>query len=123
MEYLYMQQLKPTNATGVDVSLDTLDPNGNFIHIDTVTSDDSGLFSYMWTPEVPGKYTVIATFAGTNSYYSSYAETALGVSEAPPTTAPPEYPQPIDPTWTIVGVGIVLLIAMILIGILLLRKK
>jgi hypothetical protein len=122
MEYLYMQQLKPTNATGVDVSLDTLDPNGNFIHIDTVTSDDSGLFSYMWTPEVPGKYTVIATFEGTKSYYSSYAETAVGVSEAPPTTAPPEYPQPIDYTWTIIGAAVVLLVAMVLVGVWIKRK-
>jgi hypothetical protein len=123
MEWLYEQQGKPANATGVEVSLDTIDPNGNYVHIDTVTSDDSGMFKKMWTPEVPGEYTVIATFAGTKSYFSSSAETAIGVSEAPAATAEPEYPQPVDPTWTIVGVGIVLLIAIVIVGLLILRKK
>jgi hypothetical protein len=123
MEYLYMQKPLPKDVKGVNVTLDTVDPNGNSYEIGRTTSDASGLFSYMWTPEVPGKYTVIATFAGSESYYSSYAETAIGVSEAPPATAAPEYPQPIDPTWTIVGMGVVLLIAIVIIGILLLRKK
>jgi len=95
MEYLHMQKPIPTNATGVTVTLDTIDPNGNFIHIGAVTSDMSGMFSYLWTPEIEGKYTVIATFEGSNSYWSSYAETAIGVSAASaaspivaPTTAP-----------------------------------
>jgi beta-lactamase regulating signal transducer with metallopeptidase domain len=35
----------------------------------------------MWEPPVPGKYTVIATFKGSGAYYTSYAETAFGVSE------------------------------------------
>jgi hypothetical protein len=91
MEYLYMQQAIPANAKGVEVTLDTIDPNSNFVHIGTVTSDMSGMFKKMWTPEVPGEYTVIATFAGSKFYWSSYAETAIGVSEAPP--APTE-PQP-----------------------------
>ena len=30
-----------------------------------------------WIPDIAGKYTVTATFTGTNSYYSSYAETAF----------------------------------------------
>jgi hypothetical protein len=85
------QQAMPTNVKGVEVTLDTIDPNGNFIHIDTVTSDSSGMFKKMWTPDIPGEYTVIATFAGSKFYWSSYAETAIGVSEAPP--APTE-PQP-----------------------------
>jgi hypothetical protein len=123
MEYLYMQQSRPTNATGVDVTLDTLDPNGNFVHIDTVTSDASGGFKKMWTPEVPGEYTVIATFAGSESYWPSYAQTYIGVGEAPPATAPPEYPQPIDNTMTIVGTGIAIIIAVAIVGILILRKK
>ncbi len=83
MEYLHMQRPIPADVTGVPVSLDTLDPNGNFIHIGDVTTDMSGMFSYMWTPEIPGKFTVIATFMGDDSYGSSYAETAVGVTEAP----------------------------------------
>jgi len=85
MRYLYMQFPIPENPTGVEVSLDVIDPNGNYIHIDDVTSDMSGMFSYMWTPETEGKYTIFATFMGSKSYWASYAETALGVTPAPPT--------------------------------------
>jgi outer membrane protein assembly factor BamB len=122
MEYLYMQQACPTTATGVEVTLDTLDPNGNFVHIGTVTSDMSGCFKKMFTPEVPGEYTIIATFAGSESYGSSYAQAYIGVDEAPPATAGPEYPQPIDPTLTIVGIGIAIIIAVVLVGIWIKKK-
>jgi hypothetical protein len=123
MEYLYMEQPKPKNATGVEVSLDALDPNNNIVHIGTVTSDTSGTFSYTWTPpDVPGDYAITATFAGSESYWSSYAETHTVVSEAPPATAPPEYPQPIDYTWTIIGATVVMLIAIVLVGIWIRRK-
>jgi outer membrane protein assembly factor BamB len=122
MEYVYMQKPIP-NSKGVEVSLDTLDPNGNFVHIGTATTDTSGLYSYMFTPEVPGKYTIIATFAGSNAYWGSYAETAIGVDEAPPTTQPPEYPQPIDNTMIIVGMGIAIIIAIAIVGLILARKK
>jgi hypothetical protein len=126
MEYQYEQQSMPNNATGVEVSLDTLDPNGNFIHIDTVTSDTSGMFKKMWTPEVPGEYTVIATFAGSKSYGGSYAETTIGVEETPPATPPPEYPQPIDNTMVIVAMGIAIIIAVIVsvaIATMILKKR
>ncbi len=91
MEYLYQQQPMPTNATGVTVTIDSIDPNNNFVHIGTATSDLSGLYSFMWTPPIPGKYTIIATFQGSDSYYSSYSETAIGVAAAAhpsATTAP-----------------------------------
>ncbi|MCW4045826.1 MAG: PQQ-binding-like beta-propeller repeat protein [Candidatus Bathyarchaeota archaeon] len=123
MEYLFQQRPCPANAKGVEVTLDALDPNGNFVHIGTVTSDMSGMYSLMFTPEVPGKYTIIATFAGSKSYGPSYAETAIGVDEAPPASPPPEYPQPIDPTMTILAVGIAIILVVIIVGVLLLRKK
>jgi hypothetical protein len=77
----------------------------------------------MFTPEVPGKYTVIATFEGSESYWPSYAETNINVKEAPAATAAPEYPQPIDYTLTIIGATVVLLMAIAIVGILILRKK
>jgi hypothetical protein len=123
MEYLYQQRLPiPADAEGVEVTLDTLDPNGNFVHIDTVTSDISGTFAHAFKPEVPGLYKIIATFAGSKSYGSSYAETYVNVEEAPQATMPPEYPQPIDTTLTIVGTGIAIIIA-IAIAIIILRKR
>jgi hypothetical protein len=123
MEYMYLQQAMPTSAKGVEVSLDAIDPNNNFVHIATVTSDSSGMYKKMFTPEVPGEYTIIATFAGSESYYSSYAETALGVSPAPETTPPPETPPAPDFTPTIVGTGIVIIAAVAVVGFLLFRKK
>jgi hypothetical protein len=93
MLYVYKQFAQPSDAVGVPISLDAMDPNNNYVHIGDTVSDSAGTFSYMWTPEIPGKYTVYATFAGSASYYSSYAQTAMGVQEAPastpqPTTAP-----------------------------------
>jgi outer membrane protein assembly factor BamB len=122
MEYLYQQRPIPGNAKGVEVSLDAIDPNSNFVHIDTVTSDMSGMFSHMFIPDVPGKYTIIATFAGSKSYGASYAETAIGVDEAPPPTAPPQ-PIVFPPIETyFIYATVVLLIAIAIVGILLLRK-
>ncbi len=90
MEYLFHQRPKPTDATGVLVSLDTIDPNGNYVHIGNVTSDSSGNFGLAYTPEVPGTYQIIATFAGSNSYGSSSSTTYLTVEDTQaPTAAPP----------------------------------
>jgi outer membrane protein assembly factor BamB len=123
MEYLYMQQAMPTNAKGVEVTLDTIDPNGNFVHIGTVTSDLTGAYGYMFTPEVPGKYTIIATFAGSESYGSSYAETAIGVTEAP-SASPTPPPLTLPPTeMYIAGATIAIIIAIAIVGILLFRKR
>ncbi len=87
MAYLHLQRPMPNNATGVPVTLDVLDANGNYRTIDTLTTDASGTFSYMWQPDIPGKYTIIATFAGTESYGSSWAQTAFGVTESTATPA------------------------------------
>jgi hypothetical protein len=126
MEYLYMQQPMPTNATGVPVTLDAIDPNGNFIHIGTATSDISGLFSYGWkTPDVPGKYTLIATFAGSESYYASYIETAMVVQEAPAATPPPAAPVYPDYTPLFTGIIVAVIIAIVIgiINLVVLRRR
>jgi hypothetical protein len=125
MLYVYKQFARPSNATGVEVTLDAVDPNGNFVHIGTATSDSSGLFNYAWpTPDIPGKYLVIATFAGSKSYYASYAETAIVVSEAPPATPTPTPAAPLPPyeMYTI-GTGVAIIIAVAIVGLLLLRKR
>jgi hypothetical protein len=122
MEYLYMQKPIPTNATGVEVTLDTIDPNNNFVHIGTVKSDTSGAFGYMWEPEVPGTYTVIATFAGSESYWSSYAQTYVGVSEAPAAPAAPEPAAPLPPfeMYTLYAT-IAIIVAIAIVGLMLMR--
>jgi outer membrane protein assembly factor BamB len=95
MEYLYMQKQMPMSAKGVEVKLEALDPNMNFYEIGTVTSDTSSMFKLMWKPPVPGEYTIIATFEGSDSYFSSFAETAIGVDEAPSPSTPIE-PEPTE---------------------------
>jgi outer membrane protein assembly factor BamB len=95
MLYVYKQFAKPTNATGVEVTLNALDPNGNYITIGRTTSDASGTFGFNWeAPNIPGKYTIFATFAGSAAYYGSSAETYAVVGSAPeasptPTQTPP----------------------------------
>jgi outer membrane protein assembly factor BamB len=125
MEYVYMQYPYPANVIGVEVTLDAIDSNGNFVHLGTATSDTSGTFSYAWTtPDIPGKYTIIATFAGSKSYVASYAETAAVVTEAPPATPTPTPAAPLPPyeMYTI-GAAIAIIIAVAIATILILRKR
>jgi hypothetical protein len=123
MEYVYMQQSFPPSATGVTVTLDVVDANGNYRSIGTATTDTSGTFSYMWKPDIPGKYTLIATFQGSESYYASYAETAFGVTEAP-TATPTPTPLTLPPTETYFAVStIAIIIAIAIAAVLILRKK
>ncbi|MCW4015113.1 MAG: PQQ-binding-like beta-propeller repeat protein [Candidatus Bathyarchaeota archaeon] len=94
MEYLYMQKPCPVDLTGVEVTLSAIDPNGNFQDIGTVTADGYGMFKKMWTPPVEGEYIIYATFEGSNSYWPSFDETALGVTQAASASTPiePETP-------------------------------
>jgi hypothetical protein len=127
MEYLYQQQAKPTDTTGVPVSIDAIDPNGNRIHIGDTISDTSGTFGYSWsTPNVPGQYTIIASFKGSNAYGSSFAETYASVGQQTPTTSP--YPEiTLPPTESyILAVGIAIIIAIAIVGAILalmIRKR
>ncbi|MHA2324327.1 MAG: outer membrane protein assembly factor BamB family protein [Promethearchaeota archaeon] len=123
MEYVYMQFPMPTDAKGVDVSIDVIDSNGNFRNIGTATSDLTGTFGYMWKPDIPGQYTIIATFAGSESYGASFAQTYLGVVEAPQQTPEPtSTPAPMTDTY-IAGSTIAILAGIAIAVFLLLRKK
>ena len=126
MRYVYMQFAKPSNVIGVEVSIDVIDSNGNYRNIGTTTSDSSGDFSFAWKPDISGKFTVIATFAGSKSYYPSYDQTAFVVDEAASTPSP--YPVTIlPPTEMYIIAGVAAIIVAIAIGfattILVLRKR
>jgi hypothetical protein len=124
MEYVYMQQSKPTNATGVEVTISVLDPNGNCYNVGTTTTSD-GFYKLSFTPEVPGEYTVYATFAGSESYYGSQATTAINVEEVTATPMPSPTPASMTDTY-VTGFGIGAIIAIVVIGlvlILMLRKR
>jgi len=126
MEYLHMQQPFPMDCKGVDVSLDIIDPNNNFFHIGTVTSDLSGNYKFGWKPEIEGVYTVTASFEGSDAYYSSAADTAVLVTEAPLVPEPVEPQAEPDYTMTIMAIGIAVIVV-IVIGIavlaLMLRRR
>ena len=126
MEYLYHERPIPTDATGVVVSLNAVDPNGNYIHIGNATSDITGAYGCKFTPEVPGTYQIIATFGGSESYGSSSAQTYLGIGDPTATQAP--YPQISQtPTETYFALSTVAIIIAIAIGfaltIIILRKR
>ena len=126
MEYVYMKQPKPTDAKGVEVVLSVLDPNNNYYEVGRTTSDASGMFKKSFIPEVPGEYTIIATFAGSKSYWQSSAESSFVVDEAPPTASP--YPvSALPPTETYFAISTAaIIITIAIVGaliVLLLRKK
>jgi hypothetical protein len=126
MLYVYKQFSQPTNATGVPVSIDVVDSNGNYRNIGTTTSDATGFYSFNWTPDISGKYTVIVSFAGSKAYYGSYAQTAFVVDEAAMATpAPTETPGSMTDAYFVPAVvGIILAIVLVgLATILLLRKR
>lgn len=126
MEYVYQQQSCPTNVTGVQVTINVLDSNGNYRTIGTTTSDGSGIFTFNWIPDIPGSYIVVADFAGTQSYYPSSAETSFIATEAA-TPAPTAVAQSNLATTTdlmmyIVGASIAIIIAIAIATVLTLRK-
>jgi len=126
MSYVYQQYPMPTNATGVPVTISVLDSNKNLRSIGNTTSDASGMFSFQWTPDIPGKYTVIASFAGSQSYYGSYAEaafTASAVATVAPTSASSNLATTSDLMTYLVFATIAIIIAIAIVGLLLFMKK
>jgi hypothetical protein len=122
MGYIYQQKPLPTEATGVEVIISVLDPNTNCYEVGRTTSDTSGFFSCDFVPEVPGKYTVVATFAGSEGYWPSHAETAVYVEDAPqPTPVPTPVPQ--APVETYFTISTVLIIVAIAIGAFLMLRR
>jgi outer membrane protein assembly factor BamB len=126
MEYVYMQKPRPADTMGVEVVISVLDPNNNCYEVGRTTSDADGFFKLVFEPEVPGEYSVIARFEGSEGYWPSQAVTGLLVDEAP--APPPEATPPpaslADLYFIPAVVGII--IAIVVVGavlVLLLRKR
>ena len=127
MLYLYKQFEMPTNATGVPVTISVVDANGNSREIAKTTSDSSGSYSINWMPDISGKYTVTATFAGSKAYYGSYDQTAFVVDEAAATPTPhPTQATSVADLYLVPGI-IGIIIAIVIVGavlaLLMLRKR
>ncbi|HLN90028.1 MAG TPA: PQQ-binding-like beta-propeller repeat protein [Candidatus Binatia bacterium] len=127
MEYVYMQQPKPSDATGVPVTLSVLDSNGNYREIGQATTDLSGFYSFQWTPDIPGKYTLFASFGGSESYWPSNTEASFAVNPAAATPTPSPIPvQSVTDMYFVPAVaGIIVVIAIVgaVLAILTLRKR
>ena len=107
----------PHNITGVPVTLSVTDSNGNYRVIGTTTSDGYGFYSLNWTPDIPGNYAVTATFAGTQSYYSSSAATAFYASNPTATSTPVATPLSGFATQeSVMYIGIAIIIVIVIIG-------
>ncbi len=128
MEAVYEQQPMPTNITGVPVTISVTDSNGNHYDIGTVTTNPTGFYSLTWTPTIAGNFTVTATFAGTQAYYGSSADTAFCASAAVSATTTPapvteNFATTSDLMMYMVGGVIAVIIAIAIVGLLIIRKK
>jgi hypothetical protein len=117
MGYVYQQQAMPTNFTGVKVQIAVLDSNGNHYTVGTATTDASGMYTLSYTPTIAGNFTVFATFAGTNGYWPSSAESSFVAGNAAPTAPPTATPLTgIATQSTVEYIGIAIIIVIIIIG-------
>ena len=118
MEYLYQQQPCPTDATGVTVKLEAVDPNNEYHNLGTTISDPYGNYGFDFKPEVEGKWMIIATFEGSNSYYSSTTTTYMTVGPAPSPEQPiePEEPEP-EPEAPLITTEIAIILAVVAVAV------
>jgi hypothetical protein len=128
MEFLHMQKPIPSGytVTGVPVTLLAIDATGNPTTIGTAVSDVSGCFQFAWTPPAEGVFKVTATFAGDDSYGSSWAETGVSVGPAAAQVVIPEQVTPPDYTMTIIYAAVATIVAFVIaiaVAILLLKKR
>jgi hypothetical protein len=127
MSYVYMSKPRPTDVTGVTVTLSVIDSNGNSRDIGSTIANADGFYSFNWKPDIEGKFAVTATFAGSESYWPSHAVTAFNVDPAAPTPAPTDAPaQSVADMYfvpAIAGIIVAIAIVGIVLALLLLRKK
>jgi outer membrane protein assembly factor BamB len=127
MEAVYMQQTMPNNITGVPIALNVVDSNGNYRTIGTATSNNLGTYSYTWTPDISGDYTVYASFEGSDSYYGSNAAAAFHASEPAATPMPqPTQAQSMADQYFLpatVGLFVLIIIVLVMLAVVMMRKR
>jgi len=124
MEYVYMQKPRPTNVTGVTVTLSVMDANGNQRDIGTTTANADGFYSFNWMPDIDGQFAVTASFAGSESYWPSHASTAFNVDPAPAPTQTSDTAINLPPTEMYFAAStIAIILAVAIVGLLLFKKK
>lgn len=134
MNYLYMQTpigglWGNETITGVPVTLTAIGSDGTVYNIGSATTNGYyGTFATTWTPPKQDTYTITATFAGDDSYGSSSSATAVNIgpaasaTPAPTATAALNLATNSDIMTYIVGATIAIIIAIVLVGLLIVRK-
>jgi outer membrane protein assembly factor BamB len=122
MLYMYKQFSRPTDATGVPISIDATAPDGSYVHLGDTTSDGNGNFHLTFTPSMSGDYIVFATFGGSKSFYPSYTSSSLTVMDAQATPTASVGPVQTPYEWYTIGSSIAVIIA-IALAVLLLRRR
>jgi len=119
MLYVYNQFPQPTDTTGLTIKIDAITPKGEYVELGTTVSDANGKFTFNFTPDMDGQYSIYAFFEGSESYYKTDAQTDLLVT--------PAAEQTIDngPSYALYAfiIGIVMIIAIVVFGLLILKKK
>jgi hypothetical protein len=117
--------------TGVPVILTAIAADGTVTDLGSATTNGYyGTFAASWTPPAEGIYTIMATFAGDDSYGSATSATSVSVG---PAATPVPTVTPVAPisasditnslmTYLVAGV-IAIIIAIAIVGALILRKK
>jgi disulfide bond formation protein DsbB len=126
MAYVYQQAAKPADFTGVPVTINVVDANGNYRTIGTATTDATGRYKLVWSPDIEGDYSVYVTFAGTKAYWGSTASTVFNVDPALATSTPQPTQAPSMADLYFLPMSVALFVTMIVIGLLVmvvLRKR
>ncbi|MDD4325853.1 MAG: hypothetical protein PHC63_05440, partial [Candidatus Bathyarchaeota archaeon] len=82
--------------------------------------------SYHWEPDISGKYTIHAKFAGSKAYYPSQAIAAFAVDEVEATPEPTETPPSMVEQYFIplmAGLFVIVIVIGAILVLLMLRKK
>jgi len=122
MLYVYKQFERPTNTKGVEVTVfaqPRFDATSDMIEIGKTVSDDSGRFSISWTPQHEGEFDIVAYFDGSASYYGSWAKTEMLVMATETTDQVSNPPYELY----IITMGIAIILAVAIVGLLLFKKK
>ncbi len=124
MLHVWKQFEQPTNTTGVPVSINVIDANGNYRTIGTTTTDADGYYSFTWKPDIAGQYEVYAIFEGSGGYYGSHARSTFSVDDVaqPSTTTAPQVSLPPFEMY-ILAMGVAIIVAVAIATLLLLRKR
>jgi hypothetical protein len=116
MGYVYEQKPLPTNFTGVEVTINVVDSNGNYRTIGTATTDSKGYYSLKWTPDITGEYRVVAVFAGNKGYWPSSAEASFAVDDAAATPTPQATQAPSMSDLYFMPMSIAIILAIVVVG-------